>query len=38
MEVTCAVADEFSKLAADVLGAEIEDSNKTGFKKSQLKH
>ncbi|WP_249963348.1 YadA-like family protein [Histophilus somni] len=32
-----AVADEFSKLAVNVLGAEVEtDSNKTGFKKSKF--
>ncbi|WP_249963704.1 YadA-like family protein [Histophilus somni] len=29
-----AVADEFSKLAVNVLGAEVEEANKTGFKKS----
>ncbi|WP_249961356.1 YadA-like family protein [Histophilus somni] len=31
-----AVADEFSKLAVNVLGAEVEDANKTGFKKSEF--
>ncbi|WP_406812310.1 YadA-like family protein [Histophilus somni] len=29
-----AVADEFSKLAVNVLGAEVEEASKTGFKKS----
>nr|WP_187383054.1 hypothetical protein [Histophilus somni] len=31
-----AVADEFSKLAVNVLGAEVEDASKTGFKKSEF--
>uniref|UniRef100_Q0I566 Autotransporter adhesin n=1 Tax=Histophilus somni (strain 129Pt) TaxID=205914 RepID=Q0I566_HISS1 len=31
-----AVADEFSKLAVNVLGAEVEEASKTGFKKSNF--